>query len=208
MGTRTSGAGRGKRQTAGVKGGRRQARSDARQAIMDAARAILAEQGYEGLTIDRVMERADLSRTIFYRHFGDRGGLLIELWGEFVEALTESADAWLGGDPKADLEESLRANIAVFAAQAPVFIAVCDESPSDPEVRAAYEGAFWGFVEAVEARIRALHPDIPNPAGMAEILVTIDERLWYRRFRESTAPAVVEETLTDTIAAWTAILGQ
>ena len=198
----------GKRARGDVKSGRRRARSDARKAIMTAAREVLAEDGYEGLTIDLVMARAGLSRTIFYRHFEDRGGLLVALWGDFVHDLTETAEDWLSGDPDADLEASLRTNIEVFAAQASVFIAVCDEAPSDPAVRAAYEAGYWGFVDAVEARIRSLHPEVADPRGTAEVLVSIDERLWYRRFRESTAQQVVEDTLRVTLNAWRMILGE
>ena len=200
--------GMGKRARGDVKSGRRRARKDARAAIITAARDVLAEHGYEGLTIDQVMARADLSRTIFYRHFEDRGGLLVALWTDFVTALTDAASDWLAGDPSASLEESLRANIEVFAADADVFIAVCDEAPSDPEVRAAYEAGFWGFVDAIESRIRALHPEIADPRGTAEVLVSIDERLWYRRFRSSTDREVIDDTYRVTLDAWKAVLGE
>lgn len=183
---------------------RREARDAAHQKILDAARTTLDEGGYEALTIDRVMTRAGLSRTIFYRHFNDRGGLLIELWRQCVTALTEVG--WLIGDADADLRTSMRANIDVVAAQAAVFIAVCDEATSDPDVREAYDASFQTFARVIEEQIRSRFPHVRDAGGTAEALVAMNERLWYQRFRSSTAPEVVDDTYRLTLDIWERVL--
>jgi len=201
---RTQHSGSGQQHPARAKLSRREARDAARRTILDAARATLDEGGYEALTIDRVMTKAGLSRTIFYRHFDDRGGLLLDLWRQCMTTLTEVG--WLVGDADADLPISLRANIDVVAAQAAVFIAVCDEATSDPDVREAYDASFQTFAGAIEEQIRSRFPHVRDAGGTAEALVAMNERLWYRRFRASTAPEVVDDTYRLTLDIWERVL--
>jgi AcrR family transcriptional regulator len=47
-----------------------------------AARAVLAERGYEGLRVEDVLERAGLSTRAFYRHFAGKSALFLHLFEE------------------------------------------------------------------------------------------------------------------------------
>lgn len=50
-----------------------------RTAILDAARAIMSERGYDGLTMRGVADRVEYSAAALYKHFTDRDELVREL---------------------------------------------------------------------------------------------------------------------------------
>ena len=59
-----------------AKVGRR--RDDARdEVILDAALAVLAEQGYEGMTIDMVAAQAGMARATVYRRWATKADLVL-----------------------------------------------------------------------------------------------------------------------------------
>lgn len=47
-----------------------------RQTLLDSLRTLLMERGYERLTIQNILERADVGRATFYTHFGSKDELL------------------------------------------------------------------------------------------------------------------------------------
>ena len=54
-------------------------RDEARNAvILDAAVAVLAEQGYEGMTIDMVAARAGMARATVYRRWATKADLVLD----------------------------------------------------------------------------------------------------------------------------------
>ncbi len=81
-----------------VLGARRERRDAAanRGRILDAARAILARDGAEGLTMAAVAEAAGVGKGTLFRRFGDRAGLTEALLDEFAR---DFQDAFLLGPP-------------------------------------------------------------------------------------------------------------
>jgi AcrR family transcriptional regulator len=84
------------------------------QEIIDAARDILARQGYEQLSMRKVAERIEYSPTAIYLHFEDKRDLVFqvceETFGRLVHEL-ESLDAEVK-DPVQRLREGMRRYIA------------------------------------------------------------------------------------------------
>jgi AcrR family transcriptional regulator len=69
---------------------------DVRRAmLLDAAAALVLEQGAPALTVERLAERAGVSRALVYQHAQDRGDLLLQLYEReravFVERARRSA---------------------------------------------------------------------------------------------------------------------
>ena len=62
-----------RRQEAGGRVGRRKART--RQALIDAARALLAARSIESLSVDEITGRADVAKGTFYNYFDDKDDL-------------------------------------------------------------------------------------------------------------------------------------
>ncbi|MFF7635990.1 TetR family transcriptional regulator [Kitasatospora sp. NPDC008050] len=49
---------------------------DARQRLVVAALGLFAEQGYDETTVAQIAERAELTRSTFFRHFADKREIL------------------------------------------------------------------------------------------------------------------------------------
>jgi AcrR family transcriptional regulator len=64
-------------------------RDSVRLVLIDAARGVLAQEGYDGLTIRRVAERAEYSLGTVYGYFADKDDLLYALVHEDFTRLTE-----------------------------------------------------------------------------------------------------------------------
>jgi AcrR family transcriptional regulator len=87
-----------------------------REQLLDAAKAVVAEHGFHGVSIEAVARRAGITRPIVYRHFDDLGSLLEALVErETVRALGQ-LQAFLprdlGDDPREGLMASLRGYLA------------------------------------------------------------------------------------------------
>lgn len=77
--------------------------ADSREAIMRATHRALHEHGYAGLSIQRIADEADLSKSTFYHHFDDKEDLLqafLEfILAEYTRVFTRQAT----GDPARDV---------------------------------------------------------------------------------------------------------
>ncbi len=86
---------------------------DLRAALLREARALLHEQGIEGLSLRRLAERAGVSRTAPYHHFRDKHALLCSLAAEGFQRLGDLVEeARL--DPDNDIEAGLRAFVRAY----------------------------------------------------------------------------------------------
>lgn len=66
---------------------RERERNEMRTRILDAARELFAEEGYEAVTMRRIAERIEYSATAIYFHFRDKHALMQELCDEDFGAL-------------------------------------------------------------------------------------------------------------------------
>jgi AcrR family transcriptional regulator len=64
-----------------------------RRAIVDAAAALMTERGDTGFTVDRLAERADVSRRTVFNHFRSLDDIVLEVFGEMLEAIVDSIEA-------------------------------------------------------------------------------------------------------------------
>lgn len=61
-----------------------------RQALQEALLALIRERGFEALTVQDILDRADVGRATFYAHFDGKEDLLESRLEEFGDALAES----------------------------------------------------------------------------------------------------------------------
>lgn len=76
------------------------------QAIRDAARSLLASEGFEGLTFEAVAARAGVAKTTVYRRYADRTALVVDVAQEIAGAQPERDTGTLAGDLFAALWET------------------------------------------------------------------------------------------------------
>lgn len=74
-----------------------------RQLLQEALVALILEKGYEALTVQDVLDRANVGRSTFYAHFRDKEELLLSefdvLWTQFERHLAAhvAVDDFIGG---------------------------------------------------------------------------------------------------------------
>lgn len=71
-----------------------------RRTLRAALMELIAERGYEGLSVQDIVERADVGRATFYLHYPDRERLLVDC----IEQVAVELSARLGGLEGASIE--------------------------------------------------------------------------------------------------------
>ena len=69
-----------------------------RAALRDAFLALVSEKGYEKITIQDILDRADVGRSTFYVHYRDKEALLIALF----DAMRDQLERELADIPASD----------------------------------------------------------------------------------------------------------
>jgi len=80
----------------GAKADRRVART--RRALKEALTDLILERGYESVTVQDVIDRADVGRSTFYAHFLDKDDLLMAILADLEMPAPDSA-SWTPDDP-------------------------------------------------------------------------------------------------------------
>jgi AcrR family transcriptional regulator len=100
-------------------------RAAAREAIMEATRELVAEEGFAGAQIALIAARANVGVGSIYQHFSSRSSLLAELYEsvaghEFaiVENAVRAVDADAGGTRAATSAAKIDAAVATFCSRA------------------------------------------------------------------------------------------
>lgn len=88
---------------------------DSRETIMRATYVAMEEHGYAGLSIQRIADEADLSKSTFYHHFDDKGDLL----QSFIEFTLEELTAILVTEAGDDPEDNLRTLLELVSSPDP-----------------------------------------------------------------------------------------
>lgn len=187
--------------------GRRLSREARRQQLVDAALVLAAEQGFAGLTLEEVADRAGVTRNLLYHYFpgGHR---------DLVIAVAEEAGARLSGgwttDESLPREERLARNFAGIAAHAftptPEW-QVYRQSRAYGD-REAQERS-RGYRETVVAAIARNNTGSPDPSPLVRMAIegflayaeAAMEHAREARLDRERVLAVLAETLVATVAA-------
>jgi AcrR family transcriptional regulator len=87
-------------------------RSELRAEILQAARELLREEGYEGFTLRKLGQRMECSPMALHSYFADKQAIFTALAQEASELLAVRLDQSQAGDPLSTLRKVLRAYIA------------------------------------------------------------------------------------------------
>jgi AcrR family transcriptional regulator len=68
-------------------------RDERREALLDAAAALIAEGSLDDVSMDAVAERAGVSRPLVYKHFANREQVLVELFAREAKVLHQQMTA-------------------------------------------------------------------------------------------------------------------
>jgi AcrR family transcriptional regulator len=201
-------------------GRQRQTSAESREAILASANELLRTRPYRELSVETVMENADLSRTIFYRHFDGLSALVVallttlgqgmfELSGEFARNGLAARNG--KASPDAELiRASLLPVIEFFVEHGPLVKGVVDASVEDADLESAYEGFILHFSAEAGDAIQGLKDagavDVLDAHATAEALTSLNENYLLRTLgrHPQEDPAVVLDTVA---TIWSRTLG-
>lgn len=178
----------------------------ARQAILEAARALVVEVEYRKVSIEAIAARAGVGKQTIYRWWPSKGAVIFDA---FLDLSTDDEQGMAlpdTGDIDADLKTVLRATVSEFADpafDAPVR-ALNSEIISDPELAQQYDQRLRAPVdEAKKVRLRsAQQAGQLAPDADLELLLELLYAPIYQRWLLRTGPltpeyadALVEHTL-------------
>ena len=127
-------------------------------AVLAATEELLAEGvTFADLNIERIANRAGISRTAFYFYFRDKRELLTRLTQDVAELLYVEADRWYSGDadPATEMREAFANISALYEEHAALLRAIVEVSTYDEEFATFWRGLMGRFVDATRARIEA-----------------------------------------------------
>ena len=97
----------------------------ARARIIEAADTLFAEGGFDSVSVTDIAERAEVGRTTFFRHFGDKTEVVFAKEQSVLATISDAAsDAW-------PLTRSVDSLAGAVSALEPLVIRVCTEATAD-----------------------------------------------------------------------------
>jgi AcrR family transcriptional regulator len=166
-------------------------REQSRRRILDAARELLEDRPWSQVGIEDVTQRAELTRTAFYRHFDDRQTLLLALLDDVGVGLDLIADPWERGEgePRAALRAALLELVAVHHRHGRLLRAIADAATQDPDVAAMYAqlGARLSASasERIAVEVAEGRSHVADPHEVGSALVWMNERYLLDRFGQA-----------------------
>jgi AcrR family transcriptional regulator len=131
-------------------------RNETEAAILDAARQIIAEGGYDRMTMNGLAQRAYVSRTNVYFYFANKRAVMDRLVQQcFAEMLVAGAPYLEGaGDPRRELRVALARVVRVVNDNGHVLLLAGRLSGAEDRLPAEWEPYVRRLVRAAERRIR------------------------------------------------------
>lgn len=140
----------------------------AHRAILDAALELVAEHGYEGLTVEGVAERAGVAKTTVYRRWSNRDEILEAASERFVTEIGVPDTGTIRDDLLALLEGAVRVYSGLPGRVMPGLVSAMAQNPS--LARRVREG----FLANRRAALRAV---VERAIGRGEVRGDIDVEL-------------------------------
>ena len=148
-----------------------------REALVQAALAMIAERGVPGFAIAELARILGVSTAAPYRHFRDRDSLLAEVARRGFEGLqidlTDAVRA-AGTNPVAALERCAQAHLAFAGREASMYAAMFEPqlpAGQHPELSTAHDAAFLILRRAAEAACNSSHAPRRPPGHMVALHV-------------------------------------
>ncbi|WP_017624187.1 TetR/AcrR family transcriptional regulator [Nocardiopsis chromatogenes] len=140
-----------------------------RQAIVGAASALMHETDGAHFTVDRLAERADVSRRTVFNHFGSLDEVVLEVLSGELEAVVDGIDASLAGAPVGPGEQVRLVDRLVDAVRDGGMVELVprlkrilggDRPEPGPRQAMLFERAFTDLNTRLAATLRRHHPGV------------------------------------------------
>ncbi|MBA2573916.1 MAG: TetR/AcrR family transcriptional regulator [Nocardioidaceae bacterium] len=123
--------------------------AERREQLIDIARSLFAERGFEGTAIEEIASRAEVSKPIVYEHFGGKEGLYaVVVDREVLQLLSMMRSSLTAGNPRDLLEQAAFALLDYIEESADGFRILVRDSPIGSE-----SGSFVSIIGDVASRV-------------------------------------------------------
>jgi AcrR family transcriptional regulator len=123
--------------------------AERREQLIDIARTVFAERGFEGTSIEEISARASVSKPVVYEHFGGKEGIYAVVVDREVLRLLEMMRAALtAGDPRELLEQAALALLDYIDDSSDGFRILVRDSPLG-----SASGSFVTIISDVASRV-------------------------------------------------------
>ncbi|MFI1094062.1 TetR/AcrR family transcriptional regulator [Streptomyces sp. NPDC020917] len=175
---------RGRRGTTERKGDLRE------RAILDACEALLADKGYEAMTVGDIAQRVGITRGALYFYFGSKQEVVTALVARTVEHLWERSLATAQSEePRQAVAAAMRRTVELWSEHGLVMRTAIDLSLTVPEIGELWSRTADLFIMAITAVLeRSKVPAGTGPqqaSAMARALCWMIERSFYHASQES-----------------------
>ena len=127
-----------------------------REQLVAVSRALFAEKGFDGTSIEEIAARAKVSKPVVYEHFGGKEGIYAVVVDREIQALTSALTAALkqGGHPKMIVERMALALLTYIETSEDGFRILVRDSPV-----AQATGTFSSLIGDVAVQVEHLLGD-------------------------------------------------
>lgn len=123
--------------------------AERREQLIDIARAVFAERGFEGASIEEIAARAEVSKPIIYEHFGGKEGLYaVVVDREVRQLLSMMRSSLTAGHPRDLLEQAAFALLDYIEQSSDGFRILVRDSPIGSET-----GSFVSIIGDIATRV-------------------------------------------------------
>ena len=181
-----------------------------RKQVLAAAVDLFAANGYDGTSVQQIVERAGVTKGALYHYFTAKEDILLEIYTTVFDEQMAALDHIIAMDrePEWTLREIIHSLIGVTAANVKVSAVFSREATRMDQTRwAALQDRWRGYQESVRAVIRRGQSDgsfatvaSPEMASWAIFGVTTSLHTWYRPDGPKTPQQLATE-LSDLVLA-------
>jgi AcrR family transcriptional regulator len=181
-----------------------------RKQVLAAAVDLFAANGYDGTSVQQIVERAGVTKGALYHYFTAKEDILLEIYTTVFDEQMAALDhiIAMNREPEWTLREIIHSLIAVTAANVKVSAVFSREATRMDQTRwAALQDRWRGYQESVRAVIRRGQSDgsfatvaSPEMASWAIFGVTTSLHTWYRPDGPKTPQQLATE-LSDLVLA-------
>jgi AcrR family transcriptional regulator len=122
-----------------------------REQLLDVGKALFAQRGFDGTSVEEIALRAGVSKPVVYEHFGGKEGLYAVVVDREVQRLISSFTAALtGDDPRVLLEQATLALLSYVEDESDGFRILVRESPVPLQDTGGYATIISDVAQRVE----------------------------------------------------------
>jgi AcrR family transcriptional regulator len=123
-----------------------------REQLLDVARALFAEKGFEVTSVEEIAHRAGVSKPVVYEHFGGKEGIYAVVVDREMEALMDQiVNALSGGHPRELLEQAACALLDYIEGSSDGFRILVRDSPV-----ASSTGTFSSLLSDIASQVESI----------------------------------------------------